>query len=175
MQTISHSDSVIRNFHFTPSIKLQSSNFYIFIQIVTLAVLVAVAAAAPQGYETASGYGHAAPAYGHSAKAVDADYDSNPEYSFNYEVNDEHTGDVKSQQETRHGDVVEGSYTLIEADGTRRIVHYKADDHSGFNAVVEKEGVPQTPVAHKYAAAPVAQVPYHGAQAYSAPAYGYQH
>lgn len=50
------------------------------------------------------------------------------------------TGDNKSQQESRNGDVVTGSYSLVEPDGTRRIVEYTADPVNGFNAVVHKEG-----------------------------------
>lgn len=60
-------------------------------------------------------------------------------YSFHYDVNDPHTGDVKSHHETRNGDVVSGFYTLVEPDGTVRTVKYKADKHSGFNAVVERK------------------------------------
>ncbi|XP_022122383.1 cuticle protein 18.6-like [Pieris rapae] len=59
-----------------------------------------------------------------------------PEYNFAYSVHDHHTGDVKSQHEFRHGDVVQGGYELIEPDGRTRKVEYKADDHTGFNAVV---------------------------------------
>ena len=55
-------------------------------------------------------------------------------------MNDPHTGDVKDQWETRDGDVVKGSYSVVEADGTKRIVDYTADKHSGFNAVVRREG-----------------------------------
>jgi len=60
-------------------------------------------------------------------------------YSFHYDVHDPHTGDVKSQHETRTGDVVTGYYTLVEPDGTVRTVKYKADKHSGFNAVVDRK------------------------------------
>lgn len=49
------------------------------------------------------------------------------------------TGDSKNQQESRNGDVVQGSYSLVEPDGTRRTVEYTADPHNGFNAVVHKE------------------------------------
>lgn len=63
-----------------------------------------------------------------------------PRYAFNYGVNDPHTGDVKHQEETRDGDVVKGSYSLVEPDGTIRVVEYTADDHNGFNAVVKKIG-----------------------------------
>lgn len=61
-------------------------------------------------------------------------------YQFEYSVHDAHTGDVKQQQETRQGDSVQGSYSLVEPDGHRRVVHYTADAHSGFNAVVERQG-----------------------------------
>lgn len=96
------------------------------------------------------------------AKAVDADYDPHPQYSYAYDVHDSLTGDAKSQQETRDGDVVQGSYSLIDADGTKRTVDYTADPVNGFNAVVRKEAatvavkaVAATPVA----AAPVAAAP----------------
>ncbi|XP_043519663.1 cuticle protein 21-like isoform X1 [Frieseomelitta varia] len=96
------------------------------------------------------------------AKAVDADYDPHPQYSYAYNVHDSLTGDAKSQQETRDGDVVQGSYSLLEADGTTRIVDYVADPVNGFNAVVRKEAaaapiVAAAPVA-KIAAAPVAKI-----------------
>ncbi|XP_075981748.1 larval cuticle protein A3A-like isoform X2 [Anticarsia gemmatalis] len=63
-----------------------------------------------------------------------------PRYAFNYAVSDPHTRDSKAQWETRNGDVVKGSYSLVEPDGTLRVVDYHADDHSGFNAVVKKIG-----------------------------------
>ncbi|KAI5645300.1 insect cuticle protein domain-containing protein [Phthorimaea operculella] len=40
------------------------------------------------------------------------------------------------QHETRHGDHVKGEYELVEPDGRHRKVEYKADDHTGFNAIV---------------------------------------
>lgn len=43
------------------------------------------------------------------------------------------------QEETRNGDVVEGSYSLIEPDGARRLVSYAADPINGFNAVVQRD------------------------------------
>ncbi|XP_059051781.1 larval cuticle protein A3A-like isoform X1 [Achroia grisella] len=84
------------------------------------------------------------------AKVVEA-YDSHPQYSFAYDVQDGHTGDSKSQHETRDGDVVQGSYSVVDPDGTKRTVEYTADPHNGFNAVVHRE-----PLAVKVAAAPVA-------------------
>ncbi|XP_039764739.1 larval/pupal rigid cuticle protein 66-like [Pararge aegeria] len=59
--------------------------------------------------------------------------------SFSYGVSDPHTGDVKSQHETRAGNNVVGQYSLLESDGTRRTVDYAADAHNGFNAVVRKD------------------------------------
>ncbi|KAL7741786.1 hypothetical protein ACLKA6_000393 [Drosophila palustris] len=65
-------------------------------------------------------------------------------YDFSYSVHDDHTGDIKSQTESRKGDQVQGQYTLIDADGYQRIVDYTSDAHNGFNAVVRRE-----PLGHK--------------------------
>ncbi|XP_046960813.1 cuticle protein 8-like [Vanessa cardui] len=65
------------------------------------------------------------------------DYYSHPKYEFQYNVEDHHTGDIKSQHETRDGDHVTGSYSLHQPDGSVRSVHYNADKHSGFNAQVD--------------------------------------
>ncbi|XP_053672884.1 larval cuticle protein A2B-like [Anopheles nili] len=91
--------------------------------------------------------------------------DAPAEYQFAYDVHDDHTGDIKSQHEERHGDNVVGQYTLIDADGYRRVVDYTADEHNGFNAVVRREPVKTAipiakviaPVAKVYAA-PIAKV-----------------
>jgi hypothetical protein len=61
-----------------------------------------------------------------------------PKYAFDYSVQDPHTGDAKSQWETRNGGTVRGRYTLVEPDGTLRTVDYTADDKNGFQAVVKK-------------------------------------
>ncbi|XP_058116333.1 larval cuticle protein A2B-like [Anopheles ziemanni] len=104
-------------------------------------------------------------AYPAVAKVATADYDPNPQYSYSYAVADAVTGDNKQQQESRSGDVVTGSYALVEPDGTRRVVEYTADPVNGFNAVVHRE-----PLAVK-AVAPVAKIaaPY---APYGYPAYG---
>ncbi|XP_056634498.1 larval cuticle protein A2B-like [Diorhabda sublineata] len=65
-------------------------------------------------------------------------YDPNPQYSYAYSVNDQSTGDSKSQHETRSGDVVRGQYSLTDPDGTRRTVDYASDPFNGFNAVVQR-------------------------------------
>ncbi|XP_026332278.1 larval cuticle protein A2B-like, partial [Hyposmocoma kahamanoa] len=93
--------------------------------------------------------------------AVAEAYDPHPQYSFAYDVQDGLTGDSKTQQETRDGDVVQGSYSVVDPDGTKRTVQYTADPHHGFNAVVHREPLGlkvakvATPVAY---AAPVAKV-----------------
>ncbi|XP_028157095.1 uncharacterized protein LOC114350470, partial [Ostrinia furnacalis] len=35
------------------------------------------------------------------------------------------------------------TYTLLETDGTKRVVEYEADDKNGFNAIVHKIGTPK--------------------------------
>ncbi|CAG4941733.1 unnamed protein product [Parnassius apollo] len=80
------------------------------------------------------------------------DYYAPPHYSFEYSVADSHTGDIKSQHESREGDAVHGSYSLHESDGTVRTVEYTADAHNGFNAVVHREGhaTHAVPVQHHH-------------------------
>ncbi|XP_063890269.1 cuticle protein 7-like [Helicoverpa armigera] len=88
--------------------------------------------AAPAAYYSAPVAHYAAPV---------ADYDghdtyAHPKYDFAYSVADPHTGDHKSQHESRDGDAVHGYYSLVQPDGSVRKVEYTADDHHGFNAVV---------------------------------------
>ncbi|XP_067001087.2 cuticle protein 19 [Anabrus simplex] len=127
--------------------------------VVFAAVLVACAHA---GYLAAphAPVAHVAAApVAHVAAPVAVDYYAYPKYAFDYGVQDAHTGDHKHQWEHRDGDVVKGSYSLAEPDGTVRIVEYTADDHNGFNAVVKKTGHavhPQPVIAKAVVAAPVA-------------------
>ncbi|XP_063911578.1 larval cuticle protein A3A-like [Zophobas morio] len=105
------------------------------------------------------------------AKTVVADeYDPHPQYQYGYDIQDGLTGDSKSQHEVRDGDVVQGSYSLVDPDGTRRTVEYSADPVNGFNAVVHKEPL----VAKAVVAAPaVAKVA--APLAYAAPIAKYIH
>ncbi|XP_067013452.2 cuticle protein 19.8-like [Anabrus simplex] len=128
------------------------------------APLAARAYAAPVAYAAAPAYAKVA-----APVAVDTDYDPNPSYNYAYDIQDALTGDSKGQQESRQGDVVQGSYSLVEPDGTRRTVEYTADPVNGFNAVVHRE---PAVVAKAVVAAPaVAKVA--APLAYAAPAYGY--
>ncbi|XP_049766541.1 cuticle protein 7-like [Schistocerca cancellata] len=127
----------------------------------------------------ATGYSGVAPGYAglgrlgaSSAEAVDAYYDTNPQYSFSYSVSDALTGDAKQQQESRSGDVVEGSYSLVEPDGSVRTVQYMAAPGAGFNAVVSKDGVPAGTSSLGAAVAPavaVSKAALPGAAGYSLP------
>ncbi|XP_019875356.1 larval cuticle protein A2B-like [Aethina tumida] len=101
---------------------------------------------------------------------VQEEYDPNPQYSFGYEVQDALTGDSKGQVETRNGDAVQGSYSVVDPDGTKRTVEYTADPLNGFNAVVHKEPLVASPASVAYAApAPVAYAA-PASVAYAAPA-----
>ena len=63
---------------------------------------------------------------------------------------------MKEQSESREGDTVQGHYSLLQPDGTTRTVHYTADPHNGFNAVVENSGHAAHPATPVVAHAPVA-------------------
>lgn len=73
-----------------------------------------------------------------------------PRYAYNYAVNDPHTKDSKAQWEERDGDKVQGAYSLLEPDGTLRIVEYSADDLTGFNAIVKRYGANLHPIESKH-------------------------
>jgi hypothetical protein len=94
-------------------------------------------------------------AYDHHEHEEPANYD------FEYSVHDDHTGDVKEHHESAKNGAVEGYYTLIDADGYRRIVHYTASHEQGFVAKVEREPihghnvVKAAPVQHKVIAQPI--------------------
>lgn len=134
-----------------------------------MAVLVAVAKAGyPLGH-----FGYSAPvahvpapvAYAAPIqRTIIAEPEAPAHYDFGYAVHDPLTGDSKSQVETRRGDVVQGSYSLVDPDGTKRTVNYAADPHNGFNAVVHKEPLAVAPVAP---VARIAAAPLHG---YAGPA-----
>ncbi|XP_068630562.1 cuticle protein 8-like [Battus philenor] len=131
------------------------------------APVVYKSAPAPIVYKAAPApvvYQHAPVHYAAPVSKVVAEEIAYPKYDFSYSVADGHTGDNKSQQESRDGDVVKGSYSFVEADGSVRSVEYSADDHSGFNAVVHNSAPTAAPALVK---TPVYAAP--------APAYYYKH
>jgi len=86
-----------------------------------------------------------------------ADYHAYPKYSYNYGVSDKLTGDQKSAHETRDGDVVKGSYSLVQPDGVLRTVNYISTPLTGFQAEVINSA-PAVHAVKKVAVAPVAAV-----------------
>ncbi|XP_072940718.1 uncharacterized protein [Epargyreus clarus] len=115
--------------------------------------------AAPAAHYAAPVAHYAAPVAHYAAPA--AHYDghdtyAHPKYDFAYSVADPHTGDHKSQHESRDGDAVHGSYSLVQPDGSVRKVDYSADAHNGFNAVVHNSGPSVHPHGHTFASLLVA-------------------
>ncbi|KAL1138621.1 hypothetical protein AAG570_008684 [Ranatra chinensis] len=102
-------------------------NFFEHSYVIIFLGLFALAVAVPLHYQ---GHDH----------GNHKDYYSPPHYVYEYKVHDGHTGDVKSHQETREGDTVKGVYMQHQPDGTILEVHYTADKHNGYNAVVKKLG-----------------------------------
>ncbi|XP_055850446.1 cuticle protein 7-like, partial [Episyrphus balteatus] len=121
-------------------------------------VALAFVAVASAGLVPAQVYHAAQPVLAKSEEA----HDPHPQYQFSYSVNDAITGDVKSQSETRDGDIVQGEYSLNDADGYKRTVQYSSDSVNGFNAIVNREPL----VAGQIVKAAVAAAPV----AYAAPA-----
>ncbi|XP_055639602.1 larval cuticle protein A2B-like [Toxorhynchites rutilus septentrionalis] len=82
-------------------------------------------------------------------------------YEFNYDIHDDHTGDVHGRKESRKDDQTQGEYYLIDADGHKRTVTYHVDGKSGFIAQVHREPIKgyQAPQqVHKVIAAPVHKI-----------------
>ena len=84
-------------------------------------------------------------------------------YDFGYSVSDAASGDSKSRQESRNGDVVTGSYSVADPDGRIRTVTYTADSEHGFQATVTYDGeagppaIPFNPPAAALPALPALQ------------------
>ncbi|XP_025191937.1 cuticle protein 19.8-like [Melanaphis sacchari] len=74
-----------------------------------------------------------------AAAGDDAHGPAGSTYHFQYAVHDPLTGDEKSQNEVGDGHgSVKGTYSLVEADGSTRVVEYTADDVHGFRAEVKR-------------------------------------
>jgi len=135
---------------------------------------------AVRGVPAVTGF-HSAPAF-HAVQAAPAvtairtvegdSYDAHPQYNFGYSITDSVTGDSKSREESRDGDVVTGSYSVADPDGRIRTVTYTADDVHGFQATVTYDGQ-EGPVAIPFNAPSTAVVrsePVHVAVASAQPA-----
>ena len=115
--------------------------------------LIAIAASNPHGESyvkrhddhghhtvVSHGHGHGGDGHGDGKGDEGHDYHHHPSYKYEYGVKDPKTKDHHSQWEHRDGDKVVGEYTLDEADGTKRVVKYSSDKHTGFQAHVERIG-----------------------------------
>ncbi|XP_055915055.1 uncharacterized protein LOC129948197 [Eupeodes corollae] len=69
------------------------------------------------------------------------DYVARPEYQFAYGVEDAKTRVLQNRRETRNGDAVKGVYSVVDPDGSLRVVKYTADNVNGFQAEVTSNGV----------------------------------
>ena len=138
------------------------------VKFIALFALLAAASAAPQHYEHYQQQPAVIKSYQPVVQHVKhVEHEEPANYDFEYGVHDDHTGDVKTHHESAKNGVVEGYYSLIDADGHKRTVHYTADDHHGFNAQVQREPVQGHVVK---AAQPVQKYVAPAPQYYSAPA-----
>uniref|UniRef100_A0A1A9Z8X1 Uncharacterized protein n=1 Tax=Glossina pallidipes TaxID=7398 RepID=A0A1A9Z8X1_GLOPL len=69
------------------------------------------------------------------------DYIAKPEYEFSYGVEDTEARILHNRNEIRDGDDVKGVYSVVDPDGTLRVVRYTADNVNGFKAEVITNGL----------------------------------
>lgn len=67
-------------------------------------------------------------------------FQAKPDYKYAYGVEDPHTGNQQTHQESRDGDAVSGEYSVVQPDGVVRTVKYIADSINGFRASVYYNG-----------------------------------
>ncbi|XP_039964081.1 uncharacterized protein LOC120777037 [Bactrocera tryoni] len=72
------------------------------------------------------------------------DFIAKPAYEFAYGVEDAQARLLQNRQETRDGDAVWGSYSVVDPDGNLRVVKYTADHENGFQAEVTSNGLGTT-------------------------------
>uniref|UniRef100_A0A182PJY6 Cuticular protein RR family n=1 Tax=Anopheles epiroticus TaxID=199890 RepID=A0A182PJY6_9DIPT len=67
------------------------------------------------------------------------DYDPNPSYQFGFDVKDDEFTNYQNRKEQRDGNVIKGSYSVVDSDGFIRTVTYTADPKEGFKAEVSRQ------------------------------------
>ncbi|NP_001166682.1 cuticular protein RR-2 motif 78 precursor [Bombyx mori] len=67
------------------------------------------------------------------------EYDPHPSYQFGFDVNDDQYTNYQNRKEQRDGDVIKGSYSVVDSDGFIRTVTYTADPKEGFKAEVQRQ------------------------------------
>ncbi len=76
------------------------------------------------------------------------------QYSYNWAVKDDYSGNNYGQAEERNGDKTTGSYYVALPDGRLQKVTYSVDAYGGYVADVTYEGEAQYPEAKAYKPAP---------------------
>lgn len=69
----------------------------------------------------------------------EADFDHNPNYQFGFDVKDDEFTNYQNRKEQREGNVIKGSYSVVDSDGFIRTVTYTADPKEGFKAEVSRQ------------------------------------
>ena len=62
-----------------------------------------------------------------------------PSYQFGFDVKDDEFTNYQNRKESRNGNVIKGSYSVVDSDGFIRTVTYTADPKEGFKAEVVRE------------------------------------
>lgn len=63
----------------------------------------------------------------------------NSSYQFGFDVKDDEYTNYQNRKEVRDGNVIKGSYSVVDSDGFIRTVTYTADPKEGFKADVVRE------------------------------------
>uniref|UniRef100_T1ILI0 Uncharacterized protein n=1 Tax=Strigamia maritima TaxID=126957 RepID=T1ILI0_STRMM len=101
-----------------------------FSQIICVAAVVAFVSA--DLYADRDNY------YGRGRGYYGDDHYQDIDYKFKYVVRDDQTYNYQTRDEEKDGKTVRGSYSLVEPDGSTRIVKYTADEY-GFHAQVDND------------------------------------
>ncbi|XP_050431873.1 cuticle protein 19.8 [Adelges cooleyi] len=67
------------------------------------------------------------------------DNDPNAQYQFSFDISDDESTNYHNRKETRDGQKITGSYSVVDSDGFIRTVTYTADPEEGFKAEVSRE------------------------------------
>ncbi|XP_055322765.1 uncharacterized protein LOC129578365 [Sitodiplosis mosellana] len=65
--------------------------------------------------------------------------EGNSSYQFGFDVKDDEYTNYQQRKEVRDGNVIKGSYSVVDSDGFIRTVTYTADPKEGFKADVVRE------------------------------------
>nr|XP_045601754.1 cuticle protein 7-like [Procambarus clarkii] len=129
---------------------------------VALVILAGVAASAAAWAAPQGGYNYQQPAVQGGGQYPDAP----AQYNFQWDVNDEYSGNFYGHREQRDGDNTQGTYFVRLPDTRLMRVDYYADE-SGYHPTITYEGEAQYPSAPARGYAQPASTP---SQGYSLPA-----